>query len=117
MWFEGGCLVGALLMISRDLSHSLLLQWLGKGTKSLPSLPFHLDKLSFELPRFLSFFSHLQYLFFQFVCQEPFDPEEFVERLAWRTVDSNREDGNGTFDPVLMHETFSSAIKYVLLII
>ncbi|KAG8247200.1 Exocyst complex component 5 [Homalodisca vitripennis] len=42
---------------------------------------------------------------------EPFDPEEFVERLAWRTVDSNREEGNSTFDPVLMHETFSQAIK------
>lgn len=43
--------------------------------------------------------------------QEPFDPEEFVERLAWRTVEGNREDGSSTFDPILMHETFLQAIK------
>uniref|UniRef100_A0A1B6FMR3 Exocyst complex component 5 n=1 Tax=Cuerna arida TaxID=1464854 RepID=A0A1B6FMR3_9HEMI len=49
--------------------------------------------------------------------QEPFDPEEFVERLAWRTVDSNREEGNSTFDPVLMHETFSQAIKDLQLLL
>ncbi|XP_075222346.1 exocyst complex component Sec10 isoform X2 [Lycorma delicatula] len=43
--------------------------------------------------------------------QEPFDPEEFVERLAWRIIDSSREDGNSTFDPVVMNETFLQAIK------
>lgn len=45
------------------------------------------------------------------MIQEPFDPEEFVERLAWRTVEGNREDGSSTFDPILMHETFLQAIK------
>ncbi|XP_012254830.1 exocyst complex component 5 [Athalia rosae] len=44
--------------------------------------------------------------------QEPFDPEEFVERLAWRTVNDTLKDGEkGTFDPVLVHETFLQAIK------
>lgn len=44
--------------------------------------------------------------------QEPFDPEEFVERLAWRTVNDTLKDGEkGSFDPVLVHETFLQAIK------
>jgi hypothetical protein len=43
--------------------------------------------------------------------QEPFDPEEFVERLAWRTVADSRSEGTGHFDPVLLHETFLQAIK------
>ncbi|XP_069683287.1 exocyst complex component 5 [Periplaneta americana] len=43
--------------------------------------------------------------------QEPFDPEEFVERLAWRTVADTRNEGTGNFDPVLLHETFLQAIK------
>lgn len=43
--------------------------------------------------------------------QEPFDPEEFVERLAWRTVADSRGEGTGHFDPVLLHETFLQAIK------
>lgn len=43
--------------------------------------------------------------------QEPFDPEEFVERLAWRTVADTRGEGTGHFDPVLLHETFLQAIK------
>ncbi|XP_066993893.1 exocyst complex component 5 isoform X3 [Anabrus simplex] len=43
--------------------------------------------------------------------QEPFDPEEFVERMAWRTVGGTREEGTGNFDPVLLHETFLQAIK------
>ncbi|XP_033227162.1 exocyst complex component 5 isoform X1 [Belonocnema kinseyi] len=44
--------------------------------------------------------------------QEPFDPEEFVERLAWRTVnDTVSENGKSVFDPLLIHETFLQAIK------
>ncbi|KAJ9578780.1 hypothetical protein L9F63_004988 [Diploptera punctata] len=43
--------------------------------------------------------------------QEPFDPEEFVERLAWRTVADSRGEGTGHFDPLLLHETFLQAIK------
>jgi hypothetical protein len=46
-----------------------------------------------------------------FYIQEPFDPEEFVERLAWRTVADSRGEGTGHFDPVLLHETFLQAIK------
>ncbi|KAK7869410.1 hypothetical protein R5R35_000706 [Gryllus longicercus] len=43
--------------------------------------------------------------------QEPFDPEEFVERMAWRTVGASRDENPGNFDPVLLHETFLQAIK------
>lgn len=44
--------------------------------------------------------------------QDPFDPEEFVERLAWRTVNDTTKDGGKTFfDPVIVHETFLQAIK------
>lgn len=43
--------------------------------------------------------------------QEPFDHEEFVERLAWRTVDVFKEDGINNFEPHLMYETFLQAIK------
>ncbi|KAL7296494.1 hypothetical protein TKK_0009934 [Trichogramma kaykai] len=44
--------------------------------------------------------------------QEPFDPEEFVERLAWRTVNDTTKDRiKGVFDPVIVHETFLQAIK------
>ncbi|KAK2584986.1 hypothetical protein KPH14_008517 [Odynerus spinipes] len=44
--------------------------------------------------------------------QEPFDPEEFVERLAWRTVnDKTKDGGKAFFDPVTVHETFLQAIK------
>jgi hypothetical protein len=38
--------------------------------------------------------------------QEGFSPEEFVERLAWRTVTSG-----GDFDPQVLHNTFSEAIE------
>jgi hypothetical protein len=38
--------------------------------------------------------------------QEGFSPEEFVERLAWRTVTSG-----GDFDPEVLHSTFSDAIE------
>ncbi|XP_015185742.1 PREDICTED: exocyst complex component 5 [Polistes dominula] len=44
--------------------------------------------------------------------QEPFDPEEFVERLAWRTVNDKTKDGSKAFfNPVIVHETFLQAIK------
>ncbi|KAG7202557.1 hypothetical protein KM043_009753 [Ampulex compressa] len=43
--------------------------------------------------------------------QDPFDPEEFVERLAWRTVNDTKDDGKTSFDPVIVHETFLQAIK------
>ncbi|PBC29100.1 Exocyst complex component [Apis cerana cerana] len=44
--------------------------------------------------------------------QDPFDPEEFVERLAWRTLnDTIKDDGKTFFDPTIVHETFLQAIK------
>ncbi|XP_033337221.1 exocyst complex component Sec10 [Megalopta genalis] len=44
--------------------------------------------------------------------QDPFDPEEFVERLAWRTVnDTIKDSGKTFFDPMIVHETFLQAIK------
>lgn len=40
--------------------------------------------------------------------QEPFDPEEFIERLAWRTmIEAQVED----FEPEVLHESFTQAIK------
>ncbi|CAB0002503.1 unnamed protein product [Nesidiocoris tenuis] len=41
--------------------------------------------------------------------QEPFDPQEFVERLAWRTIDV--DNGSSTFEPSLMFDTFCQTIK------
>ncbi|KZC11283.1 Exocyst complex component 5 [Dufourea novaeangliae] len=44
--------------------------------------------------------------------QDPFDSEEFVERLAWRTVNDITKDGGKTFfNPMIVHETFLQAIK------
>ncbi|KAF4518681.1 hypothetical protein B566_EDAN002716 [Ephemera danica] len=43
--------------------------------------------------------------------QEPFDAEEFVERLAWRTVAGTRDEGDHQFDPLLLNDTFVQAIK------
>jgi len=44
--------------------------------------------------------------------QEGFSPEEFVERLAWRTVTSG-----GDFDPEVLHSTFSEAIGNLQIIL
>lgn len=41
--------------------------------------------------------------------QDPFDPEEFVERLAWRTA-GGRSDGDN-FDPNILHDAFDQAIR------
>lgn len=45
--------------------------------------------------------------------QEPFDPEEFVERLAWRTTGgtgiSNKQ--NEDFEPMVLHDAFEQAIR------
>jgi hypothetical protein len=79
---------------------------------------FHTSTLSYDLMAqcLISFAQrHLYVLPFIIVVftvdQEPFDPEEFVERLAWRTVADSRGEGTGNFDPVLLHETFLQAIK------
>ncbi|XP_035774275.1 exocyst complex component 5-like [Anopheles albimanus] len=40
--------------------------------------------------------------------QDPFEVEEFIERLCWRT---NNEIGSDQFDPDLLHETFVETIK------
>ncbi|KAK6639613.1 hypothetical protein RUM43_007886 [Polyplax serrata] len=46
------------------------------------------------------------------IDQEPFDPDEFVETLAWKTLSSaGSENDANTFDPVLLHETFTKAIR------
>lgn len=51
-------------------------------------------------------------IFFNIMFQDPFDPEEFVERLAWRTLnDTIKDDGKIFFDPTIVHETFLQAIK------
>lgn len=46
-----------------------------------------------------------------FVFQEPFDAEEFVERLAWRTIVETKSEANEDFNPNLLHDSFIQAIK------
>lgn len=48
--------------------------------------------------------------------QEPFDAEEFVERLAWRTIAETKNDGEEDFNPSLLHDSFVQAIKSVIAI-
>jgi len=43
--------------------------------------------------------------------QEPFDHEEFVERLAWRTVETVNDSSTNRFNPSIIHETFLQAIS------
>ncbi|KAF5297093.1 hypothetical protein FQA39_LY02673 [Lamprigera yunnana] len=48
--------------------------------------------------------------------QEPFDAEEFVERLAWRTIAETKKDGEEDFNPTLLHDSFVQAIKDLTLL-
>ncbi|XP_066143418.1 exocyst complex component 5 [Euwallacea fornicatus] len=49
--------------------------------------------------------------------QEPFDAEEFVERLAWRTIAETKSDGDeGDLNPSLLHDSFVQAIKDLTLL-
>ncbi|KAJ8975924.1 hypothetical protein NQ317_014884 [Molorchus minor] len=49
--------------------------------------------------------------------QEPFNAEEFVERLAWRTIAETKSDGyEGDFNPTLLHESFVQALKDLTLL-
>ncbi len=43
--------------------------------------------------------------------QDPFDPEEFVERLAWRTTGGVSRANVDDFDPMLLHDAFEKTIK------
>lgn len=47
----------------------------------------------------------------RFFVKEPFDAEEFVERLAWRTIAETKKDGEDDFNPSLLHDSFVQAIK------
>ncbi|XP_044265704.1 exocyst complex component 5 [Tribolium madens] len=48
--------------------------------------------------------------------QEPFDAEEFVERLAWRTIAETKNDTDDDFNPTLLHDSFVQAIKDLTLL-
>ncbi|XP_066245163.1 exocyst complex component 5 [Euwallacea similis] len=49
--------------------------------------------------------------------QEPFDAEEFVERLAWRTIAETKSDSDeGDLNPGLLHDSFVQAIKDLTLL-
>ncbi|KAJ3665408.1 hypothetical protein Zmor_000904 [Zophobas morio] len=48
--------------------------------------------------------------------QEPFDAEEFVERLAWRTIAETKTDDDENFNPSLLHDSFVQAIKDLTLL-
>ena len=43
--------------------------------------------------------------------QDPFDADEFVERLAWRTCGGVNRNNVDEFDPMMLHETFENTIK------
>jgi len=43
------------------------------------------------------------------VLQDPFDVDEFVERLAWRTTGGTRNAEN--FDPLCLHAAFEKTIR------
>lgn len=42
------------------------------------------------------------------ILKEPFNTEEFIDRLTWRTLSEN---GSQKFDPDLLHDAFRQAIK------
>lgn len=46
-----------------------------------------------------------------YLFKEPFDAEEFVERLAWRTIAESKKEGTDDFNPILLHDSFVQAIK------
>ncbi|KAL1514248.1 hypothetical protein ABEB36_003535 [Hypothenemus hampei] len=49
--------------------------------------------------------------------QEPFDAEEFVERLAWRTIaETKTKADEDDLNPTLLHESFVQAIKDLTLL-
>ncbi|XP_017785913.1 PREDICTED: exocyst complex component 5 isoform X2 [Nicrophorus vespilloides] len=48
--------------------------------------------------------------------QDPFDAEEFVERLAWRTIAETKKSGEDDFNPILLHDSFVQAIKDLTLL-
>ncbi|ELU10626.1 hypothetical protein CAPTEDRAFT_182979 [Capitella teleta] len=45
------------------------------------------------------------------ILQDPFDADEFVERLAWRTMGGHSRKNQDNFDPVLLHSSFERTIK------
>lgn len=45
-----------------------------------------------------------------FLPQDPFDADEFVERLAWRAT-GNVRTSSETFDPMVLHAAFEKTIK------
>jgi len=44
-----------------------------------------------------------------YCLQDPFDVDEFVERLAWRTTGGTRN--AETFDPLCLHDAFEKTIR------
>ncbi|KAL0270096.1 UNVERIFIED_CONTAM: hypothetical protein PYX00_007615 [Menopon gallinae] len=49
--------------------------------------------------------------FMKEVEQDHFDPDKFVETLAWRTLGASGNREAESFDSTLLHETFTQAIK------
>lgn len=50
--------------------------------------------------------------------QEPFEAEEFVERVAWRVIAETKQenDSDDGFNPILLHDAFVDAIKDLTLL-
>lgn len=47
------------------------------------------------------------------LLQRPFDPETFVERLAWRILENTKEKGSYNFNADIMKDTFNQSVKLV----
>ena len=45
------------------------------------------------------------------LLKDPFDPDEFVERLAWRTAGGVSRGNTEDFDPMLLHAAFEKTIR------
>ncbi|KAK7601024.1 hypothetical protein V9T40_008465 [Parthenolecanium corni] len=49
--------------------------------------------------------------------QKPFDPDTFVERLAWRVLENTKEKGTYNFNADVMKDTFEQSIKDLMILL
>ena len=62
----------------------------------------------FKIKNLMIFITHRVQFFFD---QDPFDPDEFVERLAWRTIGSSSRNDADQFDPIQLQVAFERTIQ------
>lgn len=56
-------------------------------------------------------FDIFNFFFFQLFADEPFDPEDYVERLSWRI--GGLQPNSENFDPSALHKAFEHAIYHL----